>query len=1771
MVRRSLATLLLVGLALPMSGLGQPAPDDPGRDDRFDPAVVSLDGRWQTYYEDRNLGRVPGVVEVDEVAETVRAIYRHPVDDREYTLVSTRYVRSGATLRVDMEGESPVLWLNDGHGYPQHHLIVPESARELEARSGGNTLRIAIAERKPSDRHRLSLDMELVAADTLLGAWSYVADPFTGRARDGGGRVGDFSIADDGTGLQQGTEAWSRPEPIIDLAFVLPDQLSYAGGFSDLPNYPHRFQDNGHRRDNDYRTLVVVGRNLPQGPRHAARFVSESEGVSYSFVRYGRRMARDAHGNDELSRAEEKLLALLPEGTSREALTDLDFVVVRADLVPGVKPGIQSFTMNGLAGSWMLEFGDNRATVRFVRAVRPTSAGMEGRAFEATRDAFIPEALQIEIVTALDLDEETLWVMPGRNGAPMRLGPDGARVPAHRTDRPRTYRTDPLHLVDIGSEAAASVGQAPAIALPPAPTSAAYHVVPVAPGDLLTAALADETGLVSIGPAVARLQMHRSPADPGVETQWKAYLSEAARCSGIELEDFAAANHRDVHRFNERRLFFWDTLSTTVQLGDYAALILLRKSFLDLMQDRYDQYAQERSDEEIVAFRRGIEPEVLAHAHALGDVQVTGEGGEQMPFSETYETDNAGNRYRHGRLDVPPWVIAATREALSTYAERIESARDVAVDIDPCDTDDIDELLELTGTGFDAIRLQLFPRLVLLGDSSLPGERNPTWEPDYDARFRVWRIAQLAQQVSTYEALSEEDTDLILMAVDIALVPVAVWGGFAGMVASLVIEAAQIGSEAYDIGSAYASSERELAFALGAVEVLGHGRLRRAEAEAVTLFQTVTAFGFMVSAELVMEFVPRGVGEIFSDIRSVHRRASWLRGRSLLQRYEFDPGRIPTGLNRRDYTDMLRFMGERRGLRNAAAALDDDSRRLLDNLRNLETSAPVPAWTRGMSVLFDAAQRPIYFRRDLRSMTDEGREVIRAALDSGGRRASEAREMLLYTPWNGAADFRRRLELRMSRRREPLGEEAYTQASMENPQSRRALSRKGWFINFKRMETGADMITIRAPNGTQDELIRRYDPSTGTLSLQKAYREHIPANIDAELPVRLSERGFPAFLFAQLRYLNRVGVGYGGAGRNPLREVHMSFVMNSRTNVQITWFKQTHYPELSWDEFIEQAGVSEFLMNTRSLDYARSLIDLAGYRIRNARLDLTGTGYALGGFRESHIPGPAEESFDDYLRRHGLRETDEGPPPFDIVLEVEPHPAARRAATSRSDGDSPTDPSARDIRRDEGAGALSGGHEGTGTRRTGNDAIDPSDAGTERMSDDASARSRTERMDGGGDGGDPPDDAARSGGDFNGPDDLAEYLERLRETVEEQAELAEELYRRRSRDDFRLTDSERADLRRRVEDDPANAGRSAPEVEALVERAERSARERTRERIGGAIARRDRIVPGLIDAVEESLDAGVPFEQIAAGVRRFRRAGSEGDMIDSIRGLERLHLEARGLHVLSPENPDVVDLEILLANALTEDLGARDLRLLDDFVEGSSRQGRDFFDDLESTGTMTREEPFERLASPDEIDRLRRIHARHREAGGAGAADAAGDAGVAAHGRDRDLLEGPGPNAGGPTGTERMNRPLERTERLDLVLPASAGRELDELISRYNRNAGSGRRIGTAEQLFLHDLVAKQVALGVPREVAYELARRDFLRLSGAGGSPDLRVRAEMLARSVISDGSRQMSLDEFVRISGLPRDEAERALGNVLADAGLAPLPDHVSPARFYPDVGLQ
>lgn len=1761
MLRLSLTTLLVAGLALPTMGQ-EPASDDPAREDRFVPATVSLDGRWQTYYEDLNLGRVPGTVEVDEIAETVRVVYRHPVDDREYTLVSTGYARSGATLSLEMEGESPVLWRNDGHGYPQHPLIVPESMRELEARSGGNTLRIAIAERKPADLHRVSLEMEVVASDTLLGSWSYVADPFTGRARDGGGRVGNFSIAEDGTGRQQGTEAWSRPEPIVDLTFVLPDQLSYAGGFSDLPNFPHRFQGNDRRRDDDYRTLVVVGRNLPQSPRYPARFVSESEGVSYSFVRYGGRMERDAHGNDELSRAEEKLLSLLPEGTPRELLDDLDFVIVRADLVPGVKPGIQSFTMNGLASSWKLEFGDNRATVRFVRAVRPTSAGMDGRAFEATRDAFIPEAVQLEVVTALDLDEETLWVMPGHNGAVMRLGPEGARIPAHRTDRRRTYRTDPLHLVNVGSEAAASVGQAPtpATTLPPAPTSPAYHVIPVAPGDLLTASLADETGLVSISPTVARLALHRSTADPGVETQWKAYLAEAARCSGIELENFTAMNHQEVHQFNERRLFFWDTLSTTVQLGDYAALILMRKTFLDLMQDRYDQYAQERSDEEIVAFRRGLEPQIVEYAHALGDVWVTGQGGERMTFSETYETDNAGNRYRHGRPDVPPWVIAATREALATYAERIKAARDVAVKIDHCDTDDIDGLLELTGTGFEAIRLMLFPRLVLLGDSTLPGERNPTWLPDYDARFRVWRIAQLAQQVSTYEALSEEDTDLILMAVDIALVPVAVWGGVAGMVASFVIEVAQIGSEAYDIGSAYVSSERELAFARGAVEALGHARLRQAEAEAVSLFQTVTALGFMASAELAMEFVPHGVGEIFVDIRTVQRRASWMRGRSLLQGYEFDPGRIPTGLNRRDYTDMLRYMGERRGLRNTVEALDDNSRRLLENLRNLETSAPVPAWTRGMSVLFDAAQRPIYFRPDLRSMTDEGREVIRAALGSGGRRAAEAREMLLHTPWNGPDDFQRRLDLRMSRKRTPLGEEAYTQASMENPQSRQALSRMGWFINFNRMETGADMITIRAPNGTQDELIRRYDPSTGTLGLQKAYRENIPGNIDAELPVRLSEKGFPAFLFAQLRYLNRVGIGYGGAGRNPLREVHMSFVMNSRTNVQITWFKKTHYPEMSWNEFSQQDGVAAFLMNTRSLDYARSLINLAGYRVRKASLAMTGTGYPLSGFRETHIPGRAGESFDDYLRRHGLRETDAGPPPFSIVIEVEPHPAARSVARNRADGPSPTDPSGRDIRRTDNAGAV----------RMDGDAVDPSESGTVRMGDDASTRSRTERMAGGG--GEPPDDAGRLGGDFDEPDDLAEYLDRLQETADEQADLAEELYRQRSRNDFRLTDSERADLRQRVETEPENAGRSSLEIEALVERAERSARERIRNRIGGAIARRDRIVPGLVDAIDEALDAGVPFEQVVAAVRRFRRARSETDMIDSIRGLERLHLEARGLNVLNPENPDVVDLEILLGNALAGNPSARDLRILDDFVEGSSRQGRDFFDDLRSTGTMTRDEPFELLASPDEIERLRGIHARHLEGGAPDAADGprADGAGVAARERDRELLEGPDPNTGGPTGTERMRRPVERTERQDLDLPVSAGQELDDLISRYNENARQGQRLGAAEQLFIHDLVAKQVALGVPGEVAYELARRNFLRISGSGG-PDLQVRAEMLARSVISDGSRQMTLDEYVRISGLPRDVAEHALGNVLADAGLAPLPDHVSPARFYPDVGLQ
>jgi hypothetical protein len=167
--------------------------------------------------------------------------------------------------------------------------------------------------------------------------------------------------------------------------------------------------------------------------------------------------------------------------------------------------------------------------------------------------------------------------------------------------------------------------------------------------------------------------------------------------------------------------------------------------------------------------------------------------------------------------------------------------------------------------------------------------------------------------------------------------------------------------------------------------------------------------------------------------------------------------------------------------------------------------------------------------------------------------------------------------------------------------------------------------------------------------------------------VPLSEKGVPAFLFAQMRFLQEMGVGYAGQGGTLLRRIDMGWVLNARTNAQLTWFRNTYHPGKSFAALQEEGLLDAFILHTRSVDYARSLIAMSGYRIKSARFVFFGEPGRLWPLGQRFQVAADGETWAAFMRRHGLGETDLGPPGVRIEIDVEPHPAAGAGADTRLD------------------------------------------------------------------------------------------------------------------------------------------------------------------------------------------------------------------------------------------------------------------------------------------------------------------------------------------------------------------------------------------------------------------------------------------------------------------------------------------------------------------------
>ncbi len=849
----------LMLLFLSSSIFAQPT-DTNGDNSKLRPNV---NGNWMVGYQDAELGFVEGSATIDRNNVTVN-LY-HPEDGSIHTLhsVSVQWL-SQTRMRVRLHGESP-------HGKKVEKpdiadmvkLEVSPQRDLVEIKSGPyeDTIPVKLALEAWGEYVDVELDYK---DDVFTGQWFYVADPQTQRNANGFGRVGNFKI-DEVEGKQyasqSGVEVWERKKTRILASCVIGDQMHYD---HDIYDYPYPWAEGQESPYGHTRSIFVVGENLPKNYADPAAFESgDPEHIRYRTNIYDDQKSI-AYNKPFFDKAWQSLLSKYDESVHDELLSK-QAIIVTAYMDEGVIPGPQHFKLNGAPANWTLQFGDNLGTLSFVRKV--TNA----QEYETLTDVLRPSEIYLQVYTKhkmpldeiplflglkdalLELDQDTgeLKFIPTPQQAPtdevIRESGDNTTANNESTDASETSvenvdeqtEEEPdnytlvvkkvPHPVTMSSRKPPKTGQfyrsEPIVligAYDPAPKDIRLHIR-VNKDDTLNAMIAKE-GLLQIDPAVTTVNVRHIPADLG--STWLEALIKAASCHDdvepVELRQKTA------HRVDTISNLIVSELSIArnyVTLGDHAAMLLLREEFIKASQEQLDFLNGIQGQAMLWTWANMIRPQMSDRNSAFHHVTVTAPNGDPLYFSAIWQVDWISEYFGITPRRAREWSNRALAEGMENLKAQISQAMSDAKGIDTCDLED---LLELTGYGFDAMVDRVKQRLVKIEQVGDPARTQ--WVPDLPAHAAVSSLHQLADAVQAQEEYAKLDTAFAITCAALVAIPIASGGSVVGTAIAYGIDLADLGITLATQVPEYIEDKERVAFARNAMMVLGSDRLAEAKA-----------------------------------------------------------------------------------------------------------------------------------------------------------------------------------------------------------------------------------------------------------------------------------------------------------------------------------------------------------------------------------------------------------------------------------------------------------------------------------------------------------------------------------------------------------------------------------------------------------------------------------------------------------------------------------------------------------------------------------------------------------------------------------------------------------------------------------------------------------------------------------------------------------------------------------------------------------------------------
>ncbi|MEZ4810891.1 MAG: hypothetical protein R2819_11090 [Allomuricauda sp.] len=494
--------------------------------------------------------------------------------------------------------------------------------------------------------------------------------------------------------------------------------------------------------------------------------------------------------------------------TQLDSIKKMDHMLVLATPKEGVLPGLKSFTMNDAQAQWFMNVGNTNATMRFLR-VLPN--GEE----ETISNIYAGDPFYIEVTTSQNIGENELELSFFVDNKPLQAGSVQLLAKKHGNSG-HVFRTRPMSLQEFSENG----GQ-----LQMGLQGNVESVCKI--GSVFKASVSNTTLFNNgLAPNAA------APLVNPLSTIWHKALGEAVVLSNLTIpeEDWERSITKQVETFTNMDIRAIPnggiTTSCSVTLGDYAAMILLRRYFVKQMENYYQSLDKYRDD---VVFQYGfwemMTPQMANEGFPLGNIEVTDDDvALRNAFSKTYILENFNSPEAASQ-----WIKAAKKDGFVKYVNSVKKSLETAKDIK--DTE-IKKLLDLTGFGFKA--------MIDMVTSDLQMKKYPTdteyacevvphiWEPDNVGRSSVKTMNNTAEHCRANEEWQTAQFDFALTMAG------AITAGTGYLLTSAKLATAVIGAA---LGSGelvrdnfkFSAEDEEVSFSEGTYGVLGVERYAMAK------------------------------------------------------------------------------------------------------------------------------------------------------------------------------------------------------------------------------------------------------------------------------------------------------------------------------------------------------------------------------------------------------------------------------------------------------------------------------------------------------------------------------------------------------------------------------------------------------------------------------------------------------------------------------------------------------------------------------------------------------------------------------------------------------------------------------------------------------------------------------------------------------------------------------------------------------------------------------